>query len=191
MEPLMPTDLEIAFPVLSAKELAALETRGHARDVRAGEVLYSAGDTVVRFFVVLEGEIEVTDLTDDGPRTMATVGPGQFTGELSTISGRAALVTARVSRPGRLLELDGPELIRAVDELPDVGEAIVKAFLTRRDLLLGAGYEGVKIVGSRFSPAAHELRDFATRNLIPYRWVDVETDPDAEHLLREFKFTPA
>jgi len=191
MEPFMPTDLEIAFPVLSAKELAALATRGHARDVRAGEVLYTAGDTVVRFYVVLEGEIEVTDLTDDGPRTMATVGPGQFTGEVSTISGRAALVTARVSRSGRLLELDGPELIRAVDELPDVGEAIVKAFLTRRDLLLGAGYEGVKIVGSRFSPAAHELRDFATRNLVPYRWVDVETDPDAEHLLREFKFTPA
>src|SRR5262249_4684734 len=34
-------------------------------------------------------------------------------------------------------------------------------------------------------------RDFATRNLVPYRWVDVETDPEAETLLREFKFTPA
>jgi hypothetical protein len=40
----------------------------------------------------------------------------------------------------------------------------------------------VQIIDSRFSPAAHELRDFAARNLIPFHWVDVETDPEAETL---------
>ena len=37
----------------------------------------------------------------------------------------------------------------------------------RRSLLIGEGFEGVRIIGSRFSPDAHRLRDFATRNAFP------------------------
>jgi len=187
----MPTDLELAFPILSAHDLAALAPRGRDRRVRAGEVLYSVGDTGVGFFVVLEGEIAVVDGTDADARRVASVGPGQFTGEVSTLSGRATLVTARAATDCRLIQLDGPGLIRAVDELPDVGEAIVRAFMARRQMLIDSGYEGVQIIGSRFSPAAHELRDFATRNLIPFHWVDLETDPEAETLLRGVNFSPA
>ena len=56
-----------------------------------------------------------------------------------------------------------------MDELPELGETMIKAFLMRRPLLLGEGFEGVNIIGSRFSPEAHRLRDFATRNAIPFR----------------------
>ena len=187
----MPTDQEAAFPTLTARDLAALATRGRELQVPSGEILYSAGDTTVRFLVVLEGELEAVDGDGASARTFATVGPGQFTGEVATLSGRAALVTVRAARDSRLIELDGPALLRAVDELPEVGEAIVRAFLLRRQRLIDAGYEGVQIVGSRFSPAAHQLRDFATRNLIPFRWVDVETDPEAELLLRRANYSPA
>ena len=44
-------------------------------------------------------------------------------------------------------------------------------------------FEGVRLVGHRWSSAAHELRDFFTRNLIPYQWLDVETRQEAAHLL--------
>src|SRR5581483_11402029 len=50
---------------------------------------------------------------------------------------------------------------------------------------------GIRIVGSRFSPDAHRLRDFATRNQIPFTWIDVEQDVQAEALLRQFNVTPA
>ena len=73
-----------------------------------------------------------------------------------------------------------------MDELPELGETIVKAFLMRRMLLLGAGFEGVNIIGSRFSPEAHRLRDFATRNGVPFRWIDLESDEQADALLRQF-----
>ena len=56
----------------------------------------------------------------------------------------------------------------------------------RRTLLIGAGFEGVRIIGSRFSPDAHRLRDFASRNAIPIHWMDLETDPEADALLRQF-----
>jgi thioredoxin reductase (NADPH) len=83
------------------------------------------------------------------------------------------------------------ELRRAVDELPDIGETILKAFLMRRELLLSQGFSIVKIIGSRFSPDAHRLRDFALRNAIPSRWIDLETDEQADALLRQFNVPPS
>jgi thioredoxin reductase (NADPH) len=37
-------------------------------------------------------------------------------------------------------------------------------------------YEGVRIVGSRWSPQSFVARDFLSRNQIPYQWVDIDTD---------------
>ncbi len=37
-------------------------------------------------------------------------------------------------------------------------------------------FEGVRIVGSRWSPRSYETRDFLSRNQIPYQWIDVEQD---------------
>ena len=50
---------------------------------------------------------------------------------------------------------------------------------------------GFRIVGSRFSPDAHRLRDFATRNAIPFTWIDLESDEQAETLLRQFGVPPS
>jgi thioredoxin reductase (NADPH) len=182
----MPTEHEIAFPVLSPKDLDALRARGHLRTVKAGEVLFAEGDRDFCFFVVLEGAVEIVEHSSGTERTVTVHHPGQFTGDVDMLTGRSALVTGRVAEDGRVLALSTAELRRAVDELPELGETIIKAFLMRRQLLLGTGYKGVKIIGSRFSPAAHRLRDFATRNLVPFTWIDLDTDQQADALLRQF-----
>ncbi len=43
-------------------------------------------------------------------------------------------------------------------------------------------FEGVRIIGHRWSADGHHIRDFLARNLIPYRWLDVEADPEATEL---------
>ena len=48
------------------------------------------------------------------------------------------------------------------------------------------GYEGIRVLGTRWSPKCYELRDFLARNHIPYQWIDVEgsaSDPETERLL--------
>ncbi|UUZ59269.1 FAD-dependent oxidoreductase [Nocardioides sp. B-3] len=40
----------------------------------------------------------------------------------------------------------------------------------------------VRVVGHRWSEGAHELRQFLTRNHVPYKWLDVEVDPEGERL---------
>jgi thioredoxin reductase (NADPH) len=182
----MATDREIAFPILSSKDLGSLTSRGHARTVQAGEILFTEGDRDFPFFVVLDGEIEIVERSRGTTHTVVTHRPGEFTGDVDLLSGRAALVEGRASADGRVLELTSGELRRAVDELPELGETLVKAFIARRRLLIEDGFEGVRIIGSRFSPAAHRLRDFAIRNGIPFRFLDLETDEQAEALLRQF-----
>ncbi len=43
-------------------------------------------------------------------------------------------------------------------------------------------FEGIRLVGHRWSARAHEIKDYLARNLVPYRWVDVESDPEALRL---------
>lgn len=46
------------------------------------------------------------------------------------------------------------------------------------------GGEVTRVVGTRWSVAAHEARDFLHRNQIPMQWLDVETSDEAQRLLR-------
>ena len=39
------------------------------------------------------------------------------------------------------------------------------------------GFEGVRILGSRWSPQSFRIRDFLARNHVPYIFLDVTTDP--------------
>ncbi len=44
-------------------------------------------------------------------------------------------------------------------------------------------FEGIRVIGHRWSPQVHTIKDFLARNQVPYRWLDVETDPLAQQLL--------
>lgn len=47
-------------------------------------------------------------------------------------------------------------------------------------------FEGLRVLGTRWSPKGYELREFLARNHVPYRWLDVEaadTDPEVKRAL--------
>ena len=47
-------------------------------------------------------------------------------------------------------------------------------------------YEGIRVLGTRWSPRAYEVRDFLARNHVPYQWIDVELaseDPEVKQLI--------
>ena len=182
----MVSERDIAFPILTGAQIATLEARGRRRAVKAGDVLFAEGDRGYSFFVVIAGAVDILESSRGRPRSVVVHQAQQFSGDVDMLTGRAALVTGRVAEDGEVLELSPSMLREAVDEDPDLGEVIIKAFLMRRSLLLSDGFEGVKIIGSRFSSHAHRLRDFATRNAIPFTWIDLEGDPQAEALLRQF-----
>ena len=47
-------------------------------------------------------------------------------------------------------------------------------------------FEGIRVLGTRWSPRSYDLREFLTRNRVPYRWMDAESadrDPEVRQLL--------
>ncbi|MDJ0703239.1 MAG: FAD-dependent oxidoreductase, partial [Leptolyngbyaceae cyanobacterium MO_188.B28] len=44
-------------------------------------------------------------------------------------------------------------------------------------------FEGIRVISDRWSPQSHQTRDFLARNQIPYRWLDIERDTEAQQLL--------
>src|SRR6476646_4798273 len=47
-------------------------------------------------------------------------------------------------------------------------------------------YDGIRVLGTRWSPRSYDLRDFLARNHVPYQWIDVEisvNDPETKRLL--------
>jgi thioredoxin reductase (NADPH) len=45
-------------------------------------------------------------------------------------------------------------------------------------------FKGIKLVGYQFSPLSHTVKDYLASNLIPYRWMDIQTDPHGTELLK-------
>src|SRR5579883_2569931 len=43
-------------------------------------------------------------------------------------------------------------------------------------------FQGIRLLGTRWSPAAHEIRDFLGRNRIPFQWLDIETGREDKEL---------
>ena len=44
-------------------------------------------------------------------------------------------------------------------------------------------FDGIRVVGLRWSPKSHETRDFLARNGVPYQWLDAESDKEANNLV--------
>jgi thioredoxin reductase (NADPH) len=71
-------------------ESDALRRWGHVRAIAPGEVLFKEGDRGFSFYVVLEGAIEIIEQSRGTPHEVAVHEPGEFTGDVDTLSGRAA-----------------------------------------------------------------------------------------------------
>jgi thioredoxin reductase (NADPH) len=44
-------------------------------------------------------------------------------------------------------------------------------------------FEGIRVIGNRWSPQSHQAKDFLARNQIPYQWMDIELSPEAQQLV--------
>ena len=183
-----------AFPRLTDEQIAHLSTCGPGvtrRSTSTGEVLVAAGTRVRPFVVVLHGVVEVFDGygTPKAARISAH-GPGRFLDEIGLLTGQPAFVTSVVRQPGEILSVPVEDLRSAVSRDPALGDLILRAYMARRDILLGLD-AGIRLVGSRYSASTQRLREFMARNRVPHRFIDVESDTAAETLLVGLGLAPS
>jgi thioredoxin reductase (NADPH) len=176
-----------AFPILSAAQISRVRSGSKLRHVKNGEILFEPGNTNVPFFVLLSGSMEIVQPDFDGERLVARHGPGEFTGEMTMISGRRCLVRGRVTEPGEFLQLSGDGLRSLIAKDSELSEVFMRAFILRRLELVSRGLGNVILMGSRHSANTLRLREFLTRNEYPYTYVDLDTDKTSQELLDRFE----
>ena len=176
-----------AFPVLSTTQINRLRPGGKLRKVEPGEILFQPDDTGVPFFVLLSGGMEIVQPDLTGERPIVTHGPGQFTGEITMISGQRCLVRGRVTQAGEFLEISGDGLRSIVAKDAELSEIFIRAFILRRLALISHGLGNVILMGSRHCANTLRLREFLSRNAHPYNYIDLDTDKTSQELLDRFE----
>src|SRR4051794_10015388 len=185
-----PPDRNGAFPRLRDDQRARLRAAGTVRAVEPGEVLFGEGDAGYDFFVVESGAIAIIDDYGRENRVVAVHGPHRFLGELNLLTGSPAYLTAVVRGAGGGLQMPASRLREIVAEDEELSNIVLRAFLARRSILIDLG-AGVRVVGSRYSRDTRRLREFLARNRMPYHWMDLEEDEEADALLRALSVAPA
>jgi thioredoxin reductase (NADPH) len=171
---------------LSAAQINRLRPESKLRTVAPGEILFQPGDTAVPFFVLLSGTMEIVQPDLAGERLIATHGPGEFTGEITMISGQQCLVRGRVTSSGEFLEISGDGLRSLVAKDAELSEIFMRAFILRRLTLINRGQGNVIVMGSRHCGDTLRVREFLGRNVHPYSYVDLDTDKMSQELLDRF-----
>jgi thioredoxin reductase (NADPH) len=176
-----------AFPVLTPAQIDRVLPVGKVRQVQRGEILFEPGDTNVPFFVLLSGGMEIVQPDLTGERPIATHARGEFTGEMTMISGHRCLVLGRSTEPGEFLELTGDGLRSLIAKDAELSEIFMRAFILRRLELIRRGQGNFILMGSRYSAKTLQLREFLSRNGHPYTYVDLDTDKTSQDLLDRFE----
>ena len=187
--PLTRTRIEQIFPVLTSAQINRIEAHGHIRAVQSGELLVEQGDTNVPFFVVINGELEIVR-PFGAQETLVTVhGPGQFTGEVNTLSGRRSIFRARVTKTGKVIELNHQQMLGLIQTDAELSDILMRAFILRRVELIAAGVGDIVLIGSTYSADTLRIKEFLMRNGHPYSYIDLERDLDVQNLLDSFQIS--
>ena len=179
---------EQTFPVLTPHEIARIRRFGELRTYSSGETLFETGKPGPGMFVILSGEVAITQRDGLGHVTpVIDQGPGQFLAEIGQLSGRVALVDGHAEGDVETL-LIPPERLRAllVAEA-DLGERIMRALILRRVNLIQGGVGGPVLIGPVSLGAVARLQNFLTRNGQPYHVLDPATDKDAADLVARYE----
>ena len=174
------------FPTLTPAQIETARrfASGEPRHFEPGETMFALGERNVPSWLVLDGSIEVVrrdGLGNEAP--IVTHCPGQISGEINQLGGRATLAEGVAGAQGcTALPFDAEHLRALLIGSADLGELIMRAFILRRVGLINADHVGSVLVGRPDDPDLVRLQGFLTRNGYPNSTVDSATEEGRELL---------
>lgn len=155
-----------AFPGITSAEVEELVTRSRLERYPPGVVLCQENALESTFYMILEGEVEVTKvINNDETRRLNTLGPGDFFGEMALIHNapRAATVTTRTDLV--TLELDKPSFDAVLARSSSVSMALVREISNRLRENDAMAIEDLRLRARELAQAYEKLAELeAARN---------------------------
>ena len=115
------------FEGLSKKDLRQLARITDDLEVKAGKVLCREGDSASEFFVIVDGEVEVTK----GGARLAAMGQGDFFGEIALVEHTMRTATVTATTPLRFFVLTSRGFWSLLDLNPEVERKILRSLAKR------------------------------------------------------------
>ena len=172
------------FPELGAAEIERLRRFGSLRRFADGERLFVAGEPGPGMYVLLAGQVAITQADGLGRRQpVVEQGPGQFLAEVGALSGRPALVDGEAEGPVEALLIPPAGLRALLVAEADLGERITRALILRRVQLIQSGLGGPLIIGDAGDSDVIRIATFLRRSGHPYKIADPVGDEAAAGLL--------
>jgi thioredoxin reductase (NADPH) len=163
-----------AFPRLDETEVETLAGMADMCSFRDGEALFRAGERGFGLYVVESGAIAIVDESGEQPRTLVVHEPGEFTGDVSLLTDRPAVVSAYAKGACRAYCVSPDKLRQVIHEIPDLSDKLLEAFQMRRILLERSGFVGVRVIASLGDPELTVIREFFDKNKVPHTWIDAD-----------------
>ncbi|MEO9174741.1 MAG: cyclic nucleotide-binding domain-containing protein, partial [Gaiellales bacterium] len=182
------------LPLFTGVEDASLSRAA----AHAADVLVDQGQWIVRegqaaaFYVLLRGEYDLVKQYGDGQHLLAVRRErGEFLGEIPIVFGSTFLASARARTPCRLARFDREQFGVLVRESATLRGEIQAAIMQRVEGLERQASSPMRlpvVVGRKADPDCHGMRDFLSRNQVPFEWADpdepwVAARSDLEHAL--------
>ena len=115
------------FSGCSKRELKTIATLADEIDLREGKVLTRQGSPGREFFVLIDGTAEV----ERGGKRVASIGPGDFFGEISLISKTPRNATITTTSPVRALVITDRAFRTLLDHSPQIQIGVLSALAER------------------------------------------------------------
>jgi thioredoxin reductase (NADPH) len=178
------------FANLPENELQTVAARAADVALAAGDWLISEGEAA-SFFGLIDGKLEVLKGVGLEQRRITTYGPGETFGEVPLLLDSPAVASVRALERSRVFRLDASEFRTLILNCTQLNGQVV-ATMTRRiaDLqrvALEATKADVTIVGHRWDLDCHDVRDFLSRNHIPFVWLDPTDDASTSRIPEDLR----
>jgi thioredoxin reductase (NADPH) len=175
------------FPALTAPEIDRLRRYGSLRKFSDGEKLLEAGKLSLGMFVVLKGQVAISQRDGLGHvEPIAEQGPGQFLADVGQLSTRAALVDGAAEGDVETLLIPTEGLRALLVGEAELGERIMRALILRRVALLKGGAAGAVLIGSSNAADVIRLQGFLARNGYPQHLLDPARDLEAKEVIARY-----
>lgn len=175
------TELErIAWPELPSEIVETFRDVGTERTLDAGEVLFDVGQDSYDLSYIESGSVDIVDRSTG--RAIVTIAALNVIGELGMLMGQGTFLAGVARERSQVIVVPQVTVRHLVATVPEISDAIVTAFAARRRLLIEWNEGGLRIVGRDDDPRTVRLLEFASRNRVPYRYVD-RSDAAAMHAL--------
>lgn len=168
----------VAFPRLSAEELADARSCGCTETYPAGHGLIEVGQRPVDCFIIVRGRVAVIDTSRGRERLVVVHGAGAIIGDINALAGRPAVATCRCTEETEAIRLCAADVRRLLVLSGSLSEKWIAAFLRRRELLLASGFEGLRLFGPGTDRATLHLSEFLHRNGVAHHWLNTHRPED-------------